>query len=248
MSPSVSSTVLSEIRMAVRKEVAMALREHSSSTGSDSALGSHDLGALSPTKSAKLSVRFSDRGQTRTIPRRPAGVRRAGSISESSSHGVLFDDEGQPTALCNQLYEALARHLSAELPPKGGLVMTPAKMAIFYERYFVDPEPVPGIAALFRADHDAALEGLEKLYEVLGCDYHLVRDPASKSSKPRLPALTPAGYSEFMTIGLLAFPDEEFRRLQRATIDIPILTSPVASPGDVGQLPSELIRSLFPAR
>lgn len=230
--------------------VAVALRDLSSPTGSasGSAANSHDIGALSPTKPPKPSVRFSDRGQTRTIPRRPAGVGRAGSVSGSSSHGVLFDDEGQPTGLCSQLFESLARHLSAELPPKGGLVMTPAKMATFYERYFVDPEPIPRIAALFRADHDAAYAGLEKVYEVLGCEYHLVRDSSTPKSRPKLPALTPAGYSEFMTIALLAFPDEEFRRLQRATSDIPILTNPIPSPGDVGQLPTELIRSLFPAR
>ncbi|KAH7040099.1 uncharacterized protein B0I36DRAFT_5618 [Microdochium trichocladiopsis] len=232
--------------------VAEAIRMQRSSVDLDSP-SFHDISpseseVVSPTKSTKPSVRFSDRGQTKGIMKRQAGQRRAGSISESTSHGVLFDNNGRPTALCGHLFEALAKHLAAELAPKGGLVMTPAKMATFFERYSTSADPYPKATTSFRTEGTQGYPEIEKLYDALGCEYHLVRDSALPKSKPRLPALTPAGFSRYMTISLLAYPEQEFRRLQKATFEIPILSSPSGLSDEGLQLPNELIRSLFPAK
>lgn len=198
--------------------------------------------------SRRPSVRFSDRGQTKSIMKRGSGSRRAGSISESSSHGVLFDASGRPTALCGRLFEALAKHLAAEFTPKGGLVMTPAKMAMFLERYPISADPYRHAAASLRVEGPQGYPDIEKLYEDLSCEYHLVRDPSMPKSKPRLPALTPAGFSRYMTISLLAYPEQEFRRLQKATSEMPVLSGGSATAEETMQFPSELIRSLFPAK
>jgi len=131
---------------------------------------------------------------------------------------------------------------------KGRSCHDPSKNATFLERYPISADPYRHAAASLRVEGPQGYPDIEKLYEDLSCEYHLVRDPSMPKSKPRLPALTPAGFSRYMTISLLAYPEQEFRRLQKATSEMPILSGGPATTEETTQFPSELIRSLFPAK
>lgn len=66
-------------------------------------------------------------------------------------------------------------------------------------------------------------------------------------SRPRIPSLTPIGFAQFLTTCILAYPDEEFRRLEKIVADIPLLTDIVRSAdGRPKTLPRTMVRSCLP--
>ncbi len=84
---------------------------------------------------------------------------------------------------------------------------------------------------------------LADLFQDLGCSYHLVQsDP---SSRPRIPALTPEGFSRWMTLHLQAFPDEVYCRLEKIVADFPLDTASLLD-GKSERLPKQLSRYLLP--
>ncbi|KAI1325863.1 hypothetical protein F5Y16DRAFT_251474 [Xylariaceae sp. FL0255] len=47
--------------------------------------------------------------------------------------------------------------------------------------------------------------------------------PRARTARPRIPALTPTGFAHFYTICVLAHPDEEARRLEHITRELPLV-------------------------
>lgn len=81
------------------------------------------------------------------------------------------------------------------------------------------------------------------LYQDLGCSYHLVQ--ASPGLQPRIPGLTPDGFTRWMTLHLQAFPDAVSQRLDRVISDFPLdVVSPLD--GRTERLPKQLSRYLLP--
>lgn len=81
---------------------------------------------------------------------------------------------------------------------------------------------------------------LSRLYQALECQHHLVQD--HHGNVPTIPGLTPVGFERWMTLLILAWPDEEVERLQKTVLDMPI--SNADDPKE--RFPKEIRRRLFP--
>ena len=78
------------------------------------------------------------------------------------------------------------------------------------------------------------------MYRDLECQHHLVQERYDE--KPSIPGLTPVGFERWVTLLLQAHPEEEYQRLQKAVLDMPI-----CNPDDKKErFPKELSRRLFP--
>ncbi|KAI0205489.1 hypothetical protein F4808DRAFT_472190 [Astrocystis sublimbata] len=197
--------------------------------------------------------------------------------------GVLFDGNGFATARLDQVLKRLAICLAEEIPPRGGVVVTPEKLGLLYSRFRVEGDVHPfrdifhvlqrrDMSEDFTSTSDrstAYYDRLSDFFADLDCEYYLVppstnetalltKSPsvlsmqsypssmmASPSSplfprstsysnlspaatqkqsfvyppqryhRPCLPALTPAGFAQFITICILAHPDIEARRMDK---------------------------------
>lgn len=90
--------------------------------------------------------------------------------------------------------------------------------------------------AVFDDEHSS----ISRMYRDLQCQHHLVQE--SYDERPDIPGLTPVGFEKWATLLILAHPDEEFGRLQKAVLDMPI-----CNPDDRKErFPKELSRRLFP--
>jgi hypothetical protein len=100
-----------------------------------------------------------------------------------------------------------------------------------YQRYDADI-----IAVVFDDDRYS----ISRLYRELGCQHHLVQ--AQDDQRPEIPSLTPVGFQRWATLLLQAHPDEEYERLQKAVLDMPI-----SNPDEKKErFPKECSRRLFP--
>ena len=80
------------------------------------------------------------------------------------------------------------------------------------------------------------------MFRDLACQHHLVQK--KPDARPDVPGLTPLGFERWVTLLIQAHPDEEFERLQKAVLDMPI-----CNPDDRKErFPKELSRRLFPVR
>ncbi|KAK7755894.1 hypothetical protein SLS62_002181 [Diatrype stigma] len=262
----VPASFLGELRKAIREEVAEAIQKNQ-------------------VPESAPGVRFSDR---RTFAKRPAASRRtsSGISAASDSEQRLFDDSGCATARSARFLRELAKYITDEFAPRGSLVVTPEKLASFYARYGVEGGEVLPFIEIFSlrttGDRDARAhhERVADLFSDLGCAYHLAPPPdppagapfTTPSPRPQIPGLTPAGFCRYFTTCLLAYPDEEFRRLEKIVADV---SSPSSSRPHYSQnhdsdggstggggagggsggmvvvdcmLPRPFIRSLLPAR
>ena len=78
------------------------------------------------------------------------------------------------------------------------------------------------------------------MYRDLHCQHHLVQEKYDE--RPDIPGLTPVGFERWVTLLIQAHPHEEFERLQKAVLDMPI-----CNPDDRKErFPKELSRRLFP--
>lgn len=81
---------------------------------------------------------------------------------------------------------------------------------------------------------------ISRLYRELGCQHHLVQE--RNDEKPDIPALTPVGFERWMTLMIQAHPNEEYERLQKTVLDMPI-----SNPDERKErFPKECSRRLFP--
>ena len=81
---------------------------------------------------------------------------------------------------------------------------------------------------------------ISRMYRDLECQHHLVQEKYDE--RPDIPGLTPVGFERWVTLLIQAHPEEEFTRLQKAVLDMPI-----CNPDDRKErFPKELSRRLFP--
>ena len=78
------------------------------------------------------------------------------------------------------------------------------------------------------------------MYRDLECQHHLVQE--RHDERPDIPGLTPLGFERWVTLLIRGHPDEEFERLQKAVLEMPI-----SNPDDKKErFPKEISRRLFP--
>ncbi|KAI9805443.1 MAG: hypothetical protein M1825_000694 [Sarcosagium campestre] len=146
--------------------------------------------------------------------------------------GELFDESGRSTKRLGQFLRGLANHLIDDFEPVNSIVVTPKKLAQYYESVRVQPEMVS-----WNRRPPAALSDL---YRELECQHHLVQ--LRDDSLPTIPGLTPVGFERWMTLLLMAYPDAEVERLQKAVLQMPISNAD----DHKERFPKEISRRLFP--
>jgi hypothetical protein len=72
------------------------------------------------------------------------------------------------------------------------------------------------------------------------CQHHLVQEHPAE--QPQIPALTPEGFQEWMTAMIQAYPNEEYERISKAVLDMPISNADDRKE----RFPKELPRRMFP--
>jgi hypothetical protein len=103
--------------------------------------------------------------------------------------------------------------------------------------------PLLTYPAIFRAQSN---EQISCLYQDLGCQHFLVSEDPRK--EPIIPALTPLGFAHWMTINILAYPEEESRRLEKVVLALPIDADGQVIDGKPERLPKQISRHLLPDR
>lgn len=85
-------------------------------------------------------------------------------------------------------------------------------------------------------------ENLGRLYRALGAEYHLVQPNQDRA--PALPALTPKGFDQWMSLMIQAYPDHEYQRIRNA-----VMLMPISNPENRAQkFPRDIPRRCFPLR
>ncbi|KAH7351084.1 hypothetical protein BKA65DRAFT_250777 [Rhexocercosporidium sp. MPI-PUGE-AT-0058] len=201
-----------------------------------------DRGPPPPSSPDKPSgVRFSDR----SAAARPVGNRTFSTAELSTidqKWGRLFETDGKPTQRLGQFLRGLANHIIEDFPAKKSIVVTPSKMAAYYAAHTLEKEPHP-LLTIFRAQSN---EHISRLYQDLGCQHHLVQEDSH--SAPIIPALTPVGFAHWMTINILAYPEEESERLGKVVVSMPIDADGDLVDGKPERLPKQISRHLLPDR
>ena len=95
--------------------------------------------------------------------------------------------------------------------------------------------------AIFRAQSN---EQISKLYQDLGCEHHLVQE--NLTTAPLVPALTPSGFAHWMSLHILAYPELEAKRLEKAVLAMPINADGEMVDGKPERLPKQISRHLLP--
>jgi hypothetical protein len=70
-------------------------------------------------------------------------------------------------------------------------------------------------------------------------------DPHSAAT---IPSLTPVGFAFWTTLFILAYPEEEFRRLEKVILELPIDCDGDLVDGKPERLPKQISRHLFPEK
>jgi len=105
-------------------------------------------------------------------------------------------------------------------------------------------EPISHISlAIFRAQSNEHISGL---YQDLGCQHHLIQE--EPTSAPFVPSLTPTGFAQWMTIHILAYPEEEAKRLEKVVLAMPIDADGDLVDGKPERLPKQISRYLLPEK
>ncbi|KAL1901396.1 hypothetical protein Sste5346_001801 [Sporothrix stenoceras] len=156
--------------------------------------------------------------------------------------GRLFEMDNQPTERFREVMHSLSRYIIGAFPSSENIVLVPAKLASFYNFHSVDSDPFC-YKLIFQSGERDLNRRVAELYQDLGCSYHLVQ--ASPGLQPRVPGLTPDGFTRWMALHLQAFPDGVSQRLDRVISDFPLdAVSPLD--GRTERLPKQLSRYLLP--
>ncbi|KAF7512076.1 hypothetical protein GJ744_002789 [Endocarpon pusillum] len=148
--------------------------------------------------------------------------------------GPLFEGN-RATARLGQFLRGLAIHLIEDYEPKYSLVITPSKMQKYYEDTKLSNEVYP-----WQMVFDDRTSSISRLYREVEAQHHLVQERMDQ--RPDIPALTPSGFERWSTLMLLANPEQEFERLQKAVLDMPICNFDDRKE----RFPKEISRRLFP--
>lgn len=187
------------------------------------------------TNSPSTSARRSDEAPMAKAERPPPPQRKPTDITTLEKiWGPLFEGS-RPTARLGQFLRGLALHLIQDYEPKCSLVITPSKMLKYYEDAKLTSETYP-----WQMVFDDRTSSISRLYREVEAQHHLVQDRMDE--RPDIPGLTPLGFERWSTLMLLAYPDQEFERLQKAVLDMPICN--FDDPKE--RFPKEISRRLFP--
>ncbi|KAI9848133.1 MAG: hypothetical protein M1838_000629 [Thelocarpon superellum] len=150
--------------------------------------------------------------------------------------GQLFAEDGTSTPRLRQFLRGLANHLIEDFEPKNSIVVTPVKMAKYYDVCKLRSEFWPW-RLLFM---EMSSSKLSRIYQELECQHHFIQE--RNDCKPSIPGLTAAGFARWMTLLIRARPNDEVERLQKA-----ILQMPISNADDQKErFPKEVSRHLFP--
>ncbi|KAH0283339.1 hypothetical protein KCU62_g9081, partial [Aureobasidium sp. EXF-3399] len=170
---------------------------------------------------------------------RPAHARAPSTYEETvleKAWQPLFVS-GQPTPRLSQFLRGLALHIIDDYEPKGSLVISPAKMVQFFDNVRLSSEIYPW-RDIFGGR--VTCESISRVYRDLRCQHHFIQ--LGSQSVPDIPALTPDGFDQFMTVLIQAHPTIEYQRLAKAVLAMPI--SNADDPKE--RFPKELSRRLIP--
>lgn len=88
---------------------------------------------------------------------------------------------------------------------------------------------------------DDERSSISRMYRELECQHHLVQERFDE--RPDIPGLTPVGFERWVTLLIQAHPEQEYERLQKA-----VLAMPISNPDDKKErFPKEISRRLFPS-
>ncbi|KAL6248065.1 hypothetical protein RBB50_005413 [Rhinocladiella similis] len=179
----------------------------------------------------------SDDNQERV--NRPKGPKRVDTGGDATIlervWGTLFDEQGQATARLGQFLRGIAVHLIEDYEPRNSLVITPTKMQKYYEATKLSNEIYP-----WKVVFDDRTSSISRMLREIEAEHHLIQEKLSE--RPDLPGLTPRGFETWATLLLKAHPDQEFERLAKTALDMPI-----SNPDDKKErFPKEISRRLFP--
>lgn len=173
---------------------------------------------------------------------RPGPARVPSAVEETTLEKIwrpLFDSDGKPTPRLSQLLRGLAKHVIEDCEPKQSIIITPGKLADFFEATKVSDELYPWHAIFGRGLTNASIS---RLFRDLRCQHHLVQ--FNDHGVPTIPGLTPQGFDAFMTTLIQAHPDKEYERLSNALRHMPISNADDCKE----RFPKELSKRLFPRR
>ncbi|KAJ4307190.1 hypothetical protein N0V88_000569 [Collariella sp. IMI 366227] len=98
---------------------------------------------------------------------------------------------------------------------------------------------------IFRNRQAASWTRLADLYQHLGLEYFLV--PADVKFRPILPSLTLSGWTQWLTLSMRAYPNEESHRLAKVVAAMPINADSLLD-GKPERLPKQISRRLLPTK
>jgi hypothetical protein len=220
--------------------IAAQLRSVLPNQGRNSPLEPHKASPFSQASQADEADPRDERRDERTDRgTRPKGPKRLSTGQDPTIlekiWGTLFDDEGQSTPRLGQFLRGIAIHLIEDYEPMNSLVVTPPKMQKYYEDTKLSSELLP-----FHIIFDDHTSSISRLYREIEAQHHLTQ--VKLDERPDTPGLTPLGFERWATLLLRAYPDEEFERLQKTALDMPI-----SNPDDRRErFPKEISRRLFP--
>jgi hypothetical protein len=208
--------------------------------GRNSPLELHKASPLSQDSQAdEVGYREERKDERADRGSRPKGPKRLSTGQDRTIlekiWGTLFDDEGQATPRLGQYLRGIAIHLIEDYEPLNSLVITPPKMQKYYEDTKWSSELLP-----FHIIFDDHTSSISRLYREIEAQHHLTQ--VKLDERPDTPGLTPLGFERWATLLLRAYPDQEFERLQKTALDMPI-----SNPDDRKErFPKEISRRLFP--
>ncbi|OAP55915.1 hypothetical protein AYL99_10067 [Fonsecaea erecta] len=170
---------------------------------------------------------------------RPRGPKRMGTHEDATIlervWGQLFTEQGEATPRLGQFLRGIATHLIEDYEPRHSLVITPAKMQRYYEEMKLANELYP-----WKIIFDDRTSSISRMFREIECQHHLVQEKLNE--RPDTPGLTPNGFETWATLLLKAHPDQEYERLAKTALDMPI-----SNPDEKKErFPKELSRRLFP--
>ena len=180
----------------------------------------------------------SEVGANLSRPKGPKRISTGGDVTILERvWGQLFTEQGQATPRLSQFLRGIAVHIIEDYEPKHSLVITPAKMQRYYEETKLSNEVYP-----WKIVFDDRTSSISRMYREIDCQHHLVQEKLSE--RPDLPGLTPQGFETWAILLLRAHPDQEYERLAKTALDMPI-----SNPDEkTERFPKELSRRLFPAQ
>ncbi|KIW94876.1 uncharacterized protein Z519_04854 [Cladophialophora bantiana CBS 173.52] len=178
----------------------------------------------------------SENEANQTRPRGPGRVatREDATILERV-WGQLFTEQGEATPRLGQFLRGIATYLIEDYEPKHSLVITPTKMQRYYEDTRLANEFYP-----WNIIFDDRTSSISRMFREIECQHHLVQEKLNE--RPDTPGLTPQGFETWATLLLKAHPDQEYERLAKTALEMPI-----SNPDEKKErFPKELSRRLFP--